>query len=178
MYILEVYIILRTWYILRFTCKWGLHSLRPPVDTPGQKCVKNFFSGVQEFFVMYDWTRILKQIWIFEDCFMTLTSAHWVFHSLPDTINWEKSWDVYFRLHTSHTGLDQDPRLTIYPVFGISQSQWQQISLYWSEAILIKDMMDCVFLKRCLLLFDRFDSKVGIKPLTYYIFLQGVKKLW
>ena len=140
--------------------------------------LKNFLSGGQEFFVMYDWTRILKQIWIFEDCFMTLTSAHWVFHSLPDTINWEKSWDVYFRLHTSHTGLDQDPRLTIYPVFGISQSQWQQISLYWSEAILIKDMMDCVFLKRCLLLFDRFDSKVGIKPLTYYIFLQGVKKLW
>ena len=24
-----------------FTCKWGLHSLRPPVDAPGEKCVNN-----------------------------------------------------------------------------------------------------------------------------------------
>ena len=35
----EVYIILRTWWVFRFTCKWGLHSLRPPVDAPGEKCV-------------------------------------------------------------------------------------------------------------------------------------------
>ena len=26
----------------RFTCKWGLLSLRPHLDEPGQKCVKHF----------------------------------------------------------------------------------------------------------------------------------------